>query len=41
MSDLPHAAQKSVETIKRHCAAIWSENFEMRLYCEDSEYSKN
>jgi hypothetical protein len=24
--------RESVETIKRHCAEIWSENFEMRLY---------
>jgi hypothetical protein len=30
--------QDKVETIKRHCAEMFPDAFETRLFCEDSEF---
>ena len=37
-ADIAKLPQDKVAVIKQHCARIFSDNFEMREYCENQQY---
>jgi hypothetical protein len=37
-ADIARLPQDQVAIAKKHCAKVWTEEFRMRLWCEDKEF---